>query len=148
MTTLFNKKLINEIRQSTFGRIEFRIPKKDLNIVLPFIEKYDCEILLTDGIYHIIVHNPINDHYNTNLLAELHDITFERLSNLSINESGGLGMSNITMKYQNVRHCDEPYFEQYGYENIGIYQQEKLDEYFSNLHEQKKLNEQEIEEYS
>lgn len=133
--TLFQTKDITEIRNESFGRIEFEVAKSDFEIVRPFIEKHNSEILLKRGKYYIIVHNEVNDWYNSNLIAELHDTTFGKLPNLSINEAGGLGVSNFPLKYRTKRHCEEPYFEKYGYSRIGEYEQKKLKEYFEGLRE-------------
>jgi hypothetical protein len=128
--SLFQAKHITQVRNESFGRIEFKVSKDDFEIVRPFIENHNCEILLKKGKYYIIVHNEVDDWYNSNLIAELHDTTFGKLPNLSINEAGGLGVSNFPLKYRARRHCEEPYFEEYGYSRIGEYDQEKLHEYF------------------
>jgi hypothetical protein len=125
--SLFQPKDITPIREESFGRIEFEVLKEDFEIVRPFIENHNCEILLKKGRYYIIVHNEVDDLYNTNLIAELHDTTFGRLLDLSINEVGGLGVSNFPLKYRDKRHCEEPYFSIYGYSGIGIYEQEKTE---------------------
>lgn len=79
----------------------------------------------------------MDDYFNSNLIAELHDITFEKLPNLTINEAGGMGISSFPLRYRARRHCEEPYFAEYGYDKIGIYEKERLDEYYT-LKAQKK----------
>jgi hypothetical protein len=138
--SLFQPKHITEVRNESFGRIEFEVSKDDFEIVRPFIEKHNCEILQKKGKYYIIVHNEVDDWYNTNLIAELHDTTFGKLPNLSINEAGGLGVSNFPLRYRAKRYCEEPYFEEYGYSRIGTYEQKKLNEYFEELREKKLTN--------
>lgn len=135
MISFFPTSVLNEIRNSTFGRIEFWVSSAGFDIVRPFIENHTCEVLLHNQQYYIIVHNDIEDEFDTNLLAELHDITFGKLPGLRIHQTDGLGVSSFALKYHDKKHCEQEYFSEYGYSGLGEYQAEILADYFQALNE-------------
>jgi hypothetical protein len=121
---------IEEYEPDNYGYICFLVLDRTYQVVQNFVEKFSSNIKIVDGNYLITIRNSVDDWYNTNLLAELHDVTFNSFNELKVFEFGGLGMSSFPIKYREKRYCDENYFSKYGYEHIGKYEQEKLDDYF------------------